>query len=54
MNLKRTVTFAAAALISFVSFAQQQEEPDFYELAEKETERLPAHCEVGGLAALLR
>ena len=40
MNLKRTVTFAAAALISFVSFAQQQEEPDFYELAEKETERL--------------
>lgn len=40
MNLKRTVTFAAAALLSFVSFAQQQEEPDFYELAEKETERL--------------
>ena len=36
MNLKRTVTFAAAALLSFVSFAQQREEPDFYELAEKE------------------
>lgn len=40
MNLKRIVTFAAAALLSFVSYAQQQEEPDFYELAEKETERL--------------
>ena len=40
MGYKKILLFVAAALLSFSSFAQQQEEPDFYELAEKETERL--------------
>lgn len=38
--MKRIILSAAALLLSIASYAQQQEEPDFYELAEKETERL--------------
>ncbi len=38
--MKRIILSTAALLLSIASYAQQQEEPDFYELAEKETERL--------------
>lgn len=38
--IKRIILSTAALLLSIASYAQQQEEPDFYELAEKETERL--------------
>lgn len=38
--MKRIILSAAALLLSIASYAQQQEEPDFYELAEKETDRL--------------
>lgn len=37
--MKRIILSTAALLLSIASYAQQQE-PDFYELAEKETERL--------------
>ncbi len=40
MNMKRILLAATAVLISLASHAQEQKEPDFYELAEKETERL--------------
>lgn len=38
--MKRIILSTAALLLSIASYAQQQEELDFYELAEKETERL--------------
>ena len=39
--MKRIILSAAALLFSLASYAQEpQNEPDFYELAEKETERL--------------
>lgn len=39
--MKRIILSAAALLFSLASYAQEpQKEPDFYELAEKETERL--------------
>lgn len=38
--MKRIILSTAALILSIASYAQQQEEPDFYELAEKETERL--------------
>lgn len=38
--MKRIILATAALLLSIASYAQQQKEPDFYELAEKETERL--------------
>ena len=39
--MKRIILSAAALILSLASYAQEpQEEPDFYELAEKETERL--------------
>ena len=38
--MKRILLAATALLISLASYAQEQKEPDFYELAEKETERL--------------
>lgn len=41
MNYRKTILAAALALTAFTGLhAQGQEEPDFYELAEKETERL--------------
>ena len=38
--MKRILLAATALLISLASYAQEQKEPDFYELAEKEAERL--------------
>ena len=38
--IKRIILSTVALLLSIASYAQQQEDPDFYELAEKETERL--------------
>lgn len=41
MNYRKTILAAALALTAFTGLhAQGQKEPDFYELAEKETERL--------------
>ncbi len=41
MKMKRTFLVVTALVLgTFVVRAQEQEEPDFYEIAEKETERL--------------
>lgn len=40
MKAKKTIIAALALAASFGLYAQEPQEPDFYELAEKETERL--------------
>lgn len=40
MNAKKTIIAALALAASLGLYAQEPQEPDFYELAEKETERL--------------
>ena len=40
MNAKKTIIAALAFAASLGLYAQEPQEPDFYELAEKETERL--------------